>query len=661
MTDRRLHVLGANRHGQSAYLLLLDGEEFATVRDRRIVGIPSFFSPHVEISPPPRGRSWNLPLQELMAAAADVRMRLRVRTGDQSYTVGDVRMIDRSIALDICFGDGMEAVVHKRENRTKVHFPLKGVRPGFWRMSLHDAESALCDALRALYDVERMTIPDAMRCEFTVVSTKSKVDALIMGNKWTDVQWQGGEWCLRIFERSDFRPWNLPYEAVVAVLAEMQSHLADKARTTRPSHGRDTSLQAIREHRTIYVKSSLRVAASPYREWVTVPLFDGSGIDEWAELHHEGPELQLTIFPRGDGRCWELPLTHTLDRLHEAKELLIGDAERAPVRRPVIVPFDVRLGTFWSEDGADAMVDIEPIVRGFALRHGGREFATVAHGSPPLLEVHERTDGCGWTLPLVRTMDVLEEGRVLLGLGADGAGHRRHVVTCTEAATQGAVVEIRFENGLRAEMRRRGDDMQVHVGGGAAATRELPLSEVLAAFRWGLAVLHAAGPPTEANFGDFFVVSRSEGVDVLVAGVRWVGVTVEDGEEPRMELFGREDLRPWRLPCDAVVDVLTDVRRRLSGDDPPGETIFSGRESLGDRKGALDHRLGVPSDRDSDVVVFSFRDEDCWVQWAELNEGGPELQLEMFAWPGRPMSGVPLREVIERLRHGKTLLFGQQG
>ena len=224
-------------------------------------------------------------------------------------------------------------------------------------------------------------------------------------------------------------------------------------------------------------------------------------------------------------------------------------------------------------------------------------------------------------------------------------------------------MEIRFENGLRAEMRRRGDDMRVHVGGGAAATRELPLSEVLAAFRWGLAVLHAAGPrsPTEATFGDFFVVSRSEGVDVLVAGGRWVGVTVEDGEEPRMELFGREDLRPWRLPYDAVVDVLTDVRRRLSGDDPPRETIFSGRESLGDRKGALDHRLGVPSDRDSDVVVFSFRDEDCWVQWAELNEGGPELQLEMFAWPGRPMSGVPLREVIERLRHGKTLLFGQQG
>ena len=101
MTDRDLHVVEATGHGQSSYLLLLDGKEFATVRDRRFSRVLSFFSPHVEIKPPPRGRRWRLPLQELMAAAADVREGLQLRTGDQSYTVGDPRLIDRSIILDI--------------------------------------------------------------------------------------------------------------------------------------------------------------------------------------------------------------------------------------------------------------------------------------------------------------------------------------------------------------------------------------------------------------------------------------------------------------------------------------------------------------------------------------------------------------------------------
>lgn len=659
MTDRRMHVVKASEHGQSNYLLLLDGKHFATVRDRLFSRSLFFISPYMEINPPPAGRCWRLPLQELMVATADVRTRLRLRTGAEHYTIGDPRLVDRRIILTICLGDDADAVIHKHGNREQVGFPSKDARQENWRMSLHEAESALCEGLRSLYDVERWTIADAIRADFTIVPTNSKVDALIIGNKWTEAKWHGTEMCLRIFERSDFRPWNLPYDTVVTVLAQMRSQLStSKVQNISQRNAGHTSQQAI----------SLYEMASPYREWVTIGIdtASGNGKSFWAELHQEGPELQLTIYPRGDGRCWELPLTHALDRLHMAKELLIGDAERPAVRRPVVVCLGCHSGTFVADDAEDAIVDIEPVARGFAVRHGGREFATVVRGSPPLLEVKARPNGRGWTLPLAGAMDILDEARVQLGLDEDGAGHLRHVVVCTEAGKEEAVVEVRFDNGLRAEMQRCGDDMLVHVGGGdgTAPTRKLPLSEVLATFRWGLAVLHAAGPrsPTEARFGDFSVIARSDGADVLVAGERWVAVTVDNGE-PRMELFGRKDLRPWRLPCDAVVDVLTDVRRRLSGDgdDLPGKVAFSGRESLSGRKGALDHWLAIPSDRESGVVIFRFRDEDCWVQWAELNEGGPESQLEMFGWPGRPMSGVPLREVVDRLRHGRTLLVDHGG
>ena len=648
-----MHVVKANGRGQSNYLLLLNGKHFATVRDRLFSRSLPFVSPHMEINPPRAGRCWRFPLQELMAAAADVRTRLRLRVRGQHYTVGDPRLVDRRIILTIRLGDDACAVVHKRGNRAQVHLPSKKVRQEHWRMSLHEAESALCRGLRSLYDVERWTTADAMQSDFTVAPTNSKVDALIMGNKWTEAKWHGTGMCLRIFERSDFRPWNLPYDAVVTVLAQMRSHLLDGVRTQRGAARDDKLPQTIKLHEI----------ASTYREWVSISIEDV--IDIWAELHQEGPELQLTIYPRGDGRCWELPLTHAIERLRTAKELLIGDAERAAVRRPVVVCLECHSGTLAADEAEDGIVDIESVVQGFALRRGGREFATVVRGSPPLLEVNARPNGRGWTLPLAGVVDILEEARVRLGLDEDGAGYLRHVVVCTEAGKEEAVVEVRFDNGLRAEMQRRGDDMLVHMGGGdgAAPRRKLPLSEVLATFRWGLAVLHAAGPrsPTEVRFGDFSVVARPDGNDVLVAGERWVAVTVDNGEEPRMELFGREDLRPWRLPYDAVVAVLTDIRRHLLGDDLAGNTTFSGQESLSGRTGDLDHWLAIPSDRESRVVIFRFRDEDCWVQWAELNEGGPELQLEMFGWPGRPMSGIPLREVVERLRHGKTLLFGQQG
>lgn len=656
MNDERLHVVETNRNGQETFLFILGGKQFATVRHRRFRSRVFFVRscPTLEIDPPPAGQCWTLPLREIMVAIADVRKRLRLRNeeGGTQYIVSDPRLVDRHVVLTIRLGDDLDAVIHKSGYRKQVRFPPKKTRRKHCLVPLHDAASALCDALRNLYSAERRTIADAEREDFRIVPVNAKVDVLVMGANWIEATRRGrtGLW-MKVFERSDFRPWNLPYNTVVTVLAEVRNQLTN--RVEGKAHG--TEREASRTQAI-----DLYVMSSSDREWVTVgiAIAAGHGRPHWAELHQEGPELQITIYPRGDGRCWEMPLTHALERLRAAKAMLIGDAERPAVRRPIVAGLGCGRAMFDTDDAESAIFDMQPAARGFTVRRGGREFATVVHGSPPLLEVN--LDGRDWTLPLVATMGVLEEALTRVGLEEDGTGHGRHMVLCTEATEQEAVVDIRFNSGLRLEMRRRRDEMLVHIRGGDSdvATRGLPLSEALATLRWGLAMLRAAGPrsPTEATFGDFSAVPRPNGEDVLVAGERWVGVTAESGTEPGMELFGRADLRPWKLPYDAVVAMLVDVRRRLSGDDQPGGATFSGRESLSGRKGDLDHWIAIPSDRESHVVIFRFRDEDCWVQWAELNEEGPELQLEMYRWPGRRMSGFPLREVIDRLRHGKTLL-----
>lgn len=153
MNDERLHVVETNRSGQAIFLFMLDGKQFARVRHRRFRNGLFFVRscPTLEIDPPPAGQFWMLPLREIMVAIADVRKRLPLRNkeGRTQYIVGDPQLVDRRVVLTIRLGDDLDAVIHKRGYRKQqVRFPLQKQGAKHCMVPLHDAASALCDALR---------------------------------------------------------------------------------------------------------------------------------------------------------------------------------------------------------------------------------------------------------------------------------------------------------------------------------------------------------------------------------------------------------------------------------------------------------------------------------------------------------------------------------
>lgn len=401
------------------------------------------------------------------------------------------------------------------------------------------------------------------------------------------------------------------------------------------------------------------------REW-PIAIIEIVDYREWAELNQEGPELQLVIYSRTDGRCWRFSLGYMVDRLLAAKRHLLGDAERPPIHRPVVSDSgrDVASLDAGQRPGMDnSSFLLRPLADDLAILSNGEEFATACrHGGSPLLRLSPPSTG-RWTLPLLPAIEVLEEVLWRFGLRSDGAKPRTNIVVCTEATASHVVVEVRFANRLRAELARHGRGLVLELAADVRNARawRLPLIEVVRTLRWALSVLHAAGPssPSEATLEDFSVAAHANGDRVLVAGAPWMDVGWSaPGADPCAALVGRTDLRPWKLPYEVVVATLAGLQSRLlaaRGSAGPSEGEASA--SVGE----LDQYAAIRSDRERTVVQFDYRDGDGWTQWAELNQEGAELQVEMYSWPGRSGFVFPLREVVDQLRSARELLFGDDG
>ena len=63
--------------------------------------------------------------------------------------------------------------------------------------------------------------------------------------------------------------------------------------------------------------------SSPHdRDKLVAEIFFGD--EQLAELNQEGSELQLQLYPRSDGKRWELPYSEIATALGEAKKQLVG-------------------------------------------------------------------------------------------------------------------------------------------------------------------------------------------------------------------------------------------------------------------------------------------------------------------------------------------------
>ena len=64
------------------------------------------------------------------------------------------------------------------------------------------------------------------------------------------------------------------------------------------------------------------ISSPPDREKLVAEIFFGD--EQLAELNQEGSELQLQLYPRSDGKRWELPYSEIVTALGEAKKKLVG-------------------------------------------------------------------------------------------------------------------------------------------------------------------------------------------------------------------------------------------------------------------------------------------------------------------------------------------------
>jgi hypothetical protein len=65
------------------------------------------------------------------------------------------------------------------------------------------------------------------------------------------------------------------------------------------------------------------IASPPDREKLVADIFFGT--EQWAELNQEDGVLKLEVYPRRDGRFWELSLAEVVEALNEAKKGLTGE------------------------------------------------------------------------------------------------------------------------------------------------------------------------------------------------------------------------------------------------------------------------------------------------------------------------------------------------
>lgn len=66
----------------------------------------------------------------------------------------------------------------------------------------------------------------------------------------------------------------------------------------------------------------LCISSPPDRERLVAEIFFGD--QQWAELHQEGPELVLEIYPRRDGKPWQLSFEVVTSALADARKRLLG-------------------------------------------------------------------------------------------------------------------------------------------------------------------------------------------------------------------------------------------------------------------------------------------------------------------------------------------------
>ena len=318
-----------------------------------------------------------------------------------------------------------------------------------------------------------------------------------------------------------------------------------------------------------------------------------------------------------------------------------------------------------------AKLDLAFVVRqvpsGLAVFYGDRLFASLPRDTRPTLQVAAPPDGGGWALPLPATMDALGELLTRAGVVEGDAKPREDVVFCARASGGETTAAIRFRNGLRAEMRQRGGETRIHIGSGKGnpTAWRLSLPQAIATLRWALAMLRAAEPwsKTNATSEDFTAVSREDGLDLLVAGELWTKVR-PSGTEVRMEFMDRADMRPWILPYETVVNVLADAEEMVLGEmKKPDRAMVADTWNVepDEQLETLRQWQSAPPDRAGLVVGYYYRDEDCWVQWAEVNHDGPEPQVEFYSWPGCRRFAFPVREVIRRLGEARAMFPDSDG
>ena len=523
-----------------------------------------------------------------------------------------------------------------------------------------EVKSALRRALSISRSADPWELSDVTLDDFSIVENTVGVEILIGVEKWIEVTRRGTALCTKTFAQSNFRPWTMPYDAVVSALSDVRSRM-------RVNHRHD---EIEEDESPEEIRIELSVCSPPDREWPTVSLdlaIDGIPGWQWAEIDQEGPDLQIEIYSWDDTGDLNLPLDHVIRRLRDAKAALLGTADRPPVRRPVVPSIGRRpvelIGNAVSR-AESAAVFFRQAPSGLAVYYGDRRFASLPRDTSPTLELEAPSDG-GWELPLAAVMDTLRELLKRTGMEETDEQPRKDVVFCPRVVGSGTTVdEIRFRNGLRAKMREHDDEVRIDLGsrGSAGKPWRLPLPQAIATLRWALAMLRAAGPWSQTNISreDFGAETHRDGVDLLVAGENWGKVRSRDSEV-QMEFVERADMRPWILPYEPVIAALESAEEMVLADPRTASgRVVADDESVGAEAETLRQWQSLPSDRSEQVLECYFRDEEGWVQWAEVNQDGPESQVEIYSWPGCRRFAFPIRQVIERLGEAKAMFPGDE-
>lgn len=656
---KSLELVDSACNGRFAIAIHFDGQEVAIVRGlrRRFANWLLPPKPKLSVNPAPQGAHWTLPLPQTIDLLEDVCNRVGLQDACLDPDVSGT-YDGQGHLVKIRFGKRQWAEVRRFEDGERVTIAEGSSR---WMLPLLEVKSALRRALLVSRLADPWAPADATIDDFKVVQSVSGVKVLVKGEKWIEVTRRSkrGLW-MTMFARLNCRPWTMPYEAVAATLSEVwsKSAVSHEKRplneTKRVAPAKGGSIESF-------------VCSPSEREWLIVSLADDAGL-EWADVDQEGSELRIQMYVLDDLGCLELPLDQVIEHLRYAKVALLNTADRPPVRRPLVADLRgddaelVRDAQFRADDLAFV---VRQVPSGLAVFHGDRLFGKLPSDNYRVLDVEAPPDGGEWALPLPAAMGALEELLTHAGLGEADAKPREDIVSCARTVGGGTKAAIRFRDGLRAEMRQDKGGTRIHIGTGESnpKTWRLFLPQAVATLRWALAMLRAAEPWSETSVTseDFATASHGDGLELLVAGEIW-GKVMPSDTQVEVELVGRADMRPWNLPYEPVVAALANAEEVvLAKVETLGGVVFADDEDVVAEEQLEVLRALAPPDRAGTVVGCYFRDEDCWVQWAEVNQSGRGPQVEFYSWPGRRRFVSPIREVIRRLGDANAMSWGFDG